>query len=133
MSGVLARCQLAATGVAWWVRYSLAGLSAFLGCDGDFAGTLGNLTDSRCVMPIDTAWIDARIARTKTMIVDIENAIDALAVQGMASYRLDTGQTAQTVTKLDLGSLRLELNQMDNRLATLCARRDGAAFNSRML
>lgn len=84
-------------------------------------------------MPIETEWIDARIARTKTMIVDVENAIDALAVQGISNYRLDTGQTAQTVTKLDLGSLRLELNQLDNRLATLCARRDGAAFNSRML
>jgi len=83
-------------------------------------------------MPIDTVWIDARIARTKTMIVDVENAIDALAVQGMSSYRLDSGQTAQTVTKVDLGSLRLELNQLDNRLATLCAKRDGAAFNSRM-
>lgn len=83
-------------------------------------------------MPIDTAWIDARIARTKTMIIAYEDAILALST-GAQSYRLDTGQTAQTVSKAELGSMRLELDQLDNRLSTLCARRDGAAFNSRML
>ena len=84
-------------------------------------------------MPIDTAWLDARIAKTKTMIVAYEDATEALAVNRMASYRLDTGQTAQTVTALDLGSLRLELDRLEDRLETLYALRDGAAFNSRML
>ena len=81
-------------------------------------------------MAIDNAWMDARITRTKELIIAYEDAIDAITANGQ-SYKLDTGQTSQTKTQADLGSMRLELAALDNRLATLCARRFGASFYAR--
>jgi hypothetical protein len=78
----------------------------------------------------DIEWLDARIARTKELIVAIEDAIEKVG-GGMQSYTLDTGQTRQTVTKADLSSLEIRLNSLENRLATLQARRNGAALNVR--
>jgi len=75
---------------------------------------------------IDVAWLDARITRTKQQIEELENAIDALA-GGALSYSMDTGQTRQSVTRQQLGSLRLMLDSLYNRLSTLCARRNGAS------
>jgi hypothetical protein len=74
----------------------------------------------------DTAWLDARIAATKTAIEAVEDAITALA-GGAFSYTLDTGQTRQTVTKANVASLRTMLDSLDNRLATLQARRCGSS------
>ena len=54
-----------------------------------------------------------------------EDAIDALVVQGMQSYTLDTGQTRQTVTRFELASLQRQLDSLMNRLATLEARKTG--------
>ena len=81
-------------------------------------------------MATDNAWMDARIARTKELIVIYEDAIDSITTNGQ-SYTLDTGQTRQTKTQADLGSMRLELDSLDNRLATLCARRFGASMYAR--
>jgi hypothetical protein len=75
----------------------------------------------------DSDWLDARIERTKELIVKVEDAIDALTVGAVASYTLDTGQTRQTVTKQSIGTLRLQLDQLENRLSTLQARRCGAS------
>jgi hypothetical protein len=74
---------------------------------------------------IDREWLEARVTATKALIVAYENAILALA-GGAQSYSLDTSQTRQTVTKADLGSLRLQLNELENRLAVLDARLCGA-------
>ena len=68
---------------------------------------------------IDKAWIEARIAATKAAIVAYEGAILAVGTTGVQSYRLDTGQTAQTVTKADIGSMRIMLANMENRLSML--------------
>lgn len=73
----------------------------------------------------DTAWLDARIEATKKLVVAYEDAILALA-GGAQQYSLDTGQTRQSVTKANLSSLRDMLNSLENRLATLEARRCGA-------
>ena len=81
-------------------------------------------------MPIDNAYLDERIAKTKTLIAAVEDAIAELSA-GSASYSLDTGQTRTSVTKADLGSLRLQLDSLDNRLSTLCARRTPASFYGR--
>jgi hypothetical protein len=78
----------------------------------------------------DIEWLDARIARTKELIVAIEDAIEAVG-GGMQSYTLDTGQTRQSVTKADLSSLEIRLNALENRLSVLQARRNGAALNVR--
>lgn len=73
---------------------------------------------------IDNAWLDERIAATKALILVYEAAATALA-SGAQSHELDTGQTRQRVTKADLEQIRLTLNSLENRLATLDARRNG--------
>lgn len=69
-------------------------------------------------MPLadERAWIEARIVATRAMIVAYETAILALS-NGAQSYSLDTGQTRQTVTRQQVGSLRLQLDALENRLA----------------
>lgn len=69
-------------------------------------------------MPIDVVWIQERIAATKIAILAYEAAILALS-NGVQSYTLDTGQTRQSVTKQQLGSLRLQLTDLENRLQML--------------
>lgn len=69
-------------------------------------------------MPVDVVWIQERIAATKLAIIAYENAILVLS-NGVQSYSLDTGQTRQTVTKHQLGSLRLQLTDLENRLQNL--------------
>ncbi len=82
-------------------------------------------------MPIDKAFLDKRIAAAKKEIVALETGISEIAA-GMQQYTLDTGQTRQTVTKANLGSMRLQLNSAMNRLSMLCQRRDGTStFNAR--
>lgn len=74
---------------------------------------------------MDAAFIQARIDATKVQIVAYEDAATALA-SGVQSYTLDTGQTRQTVTKLDLMALQRTLDSLYNRCATLEARRNGS-------
>ena len=42
------------------------------------------------------------------------------------TYTIDTGQTRQTVSKLNIASLRSYIDSLYNRRATLIARRDGS-------
>lgn len=81
-------------------------------------------------MSIDAAWLQERITKTKELIVKYEDAIDALA-RGAVQYTLDTGQTRQVVQRAQLGELRAMLDSLENRLATLCARLNGASFYGR--
>lgn len=82
-------------------------------------------------MATTETFLDKRIAATEKAIEAVEAAITSVS-SGAQQYTLDTGQTRQTVTKSSLGSLRLQLDQLDNRYTTLCARRDGASFVGRM-
>jgi hypothetical protein len=81
---------------------------------------------------VDVEWIQARIDATKLAIVSVETAILTLSTSNMASYSLDSGQTRQTVTRNQVGSLRLLLPQLEDRLQylqnKLCG---GAALNIR--
>lgn len=79
---------------------------------------------------IDDDWLAARIAATKLLIEAVEAAITEVT-GGAQSYTLDSGQTRQSVTRGTLGSLRLQLDSLDNRLATLDARRCGASHIAR--
>ncbi|MEQ9078635.1 MAG: hypothetical protein RLP09_32515 [Sandaracinaceae bacterium] len=79
-------------------------------------------------MPVDREWLDARIERTKAMIVAHENAIEALS-GGAQMYQLDTGQTRQMVTRAQLSQLQRALDSLENRLSTLYARRNGAGLH----
>lgn len=66
-------------------------------------------------------WLD-RIEKTKALIIAWEDAELALSAGGVQSYTLDTGQTRQTVTKADLGTIRNTIDSLLNRLVTLEAR-----------
>lgn len=80
-----------------------------------------------CCDNIDRDWLQARIDKTKLLIEAYEDAILALSTDGIFQYSLDTGQTRQMVTKQQLGSLRLQLESLENRLATLQARLCGGS------
>jgi len=73
-------------------------------------------------------WQD-RLTRCKEQIVAYEDAIDALVNGGVQSYTLNTGQTVQTVTKVNIASLRSMLSELYNRAATLEARVGGCGVS----
>jgi hypothetical protein len=73
---------------------------------------------------MDRSFIQDRIDATKSQIIAYEDASLALA-SGVQSYTLDTGQSRQTVTKLDLADLDKTLASLYNRCATLSARLNG--------
>ncbi len=74
---------------------------------------------------MDRAFIQARIDATKAQIIAYEDAVLALA-GGVQSYTLDTGQSSQQVTKLNLNSLNSTVASLYNRCATLEARLNGS-------
>lgn len=67
----------------------------------------------------DRTWLEARLEKTKTLIVAYEDAITSLATGAVQSYQLDTGQTRQLVTKVHLGALQRTLDSLENRYSTL--------------
>lgn len=73
---------------------------------------------------MEQSFIQGRIDATKLQIVAYENASLALA-SGVQSYKLDTGQSNQWVTKLDLADLEKTIDSLYNRCATLSARLNG--------
>lgn len=76
---------------------------------------------------MDAEFLQARIDATKTQIVAYEDAITALTSGGVQSYTLDTGQSRQTVTRLELSTLNSALDGLYNRLVTLQARQNGGS------
>lgn len=77
----------------------------------------------------DREFYEARITRTRELIVAYEDALTALS-SGTQSYSLDTGQTRQTVTKANLTEIRNTLASLENRLATLQARLCGGSTHN---
>lgn len=71
------------------------------------------------------AFTQARIDAAKAAIVAYEEAELALA-GGAQTYTLDTGQSRQTVTKLNLTEIRKTVDSLMNRCATLEARLNGS-------
>lgn len=57
-----------------------------------------------------------QIERLKTLIELYQDAEIALLTDGVSSYTLDTGQTRQTVTTNDLGSIRATINSLLSQL-----------------
>lgn len=74
---------------------------------------------------MDATFTQDRITATKAMIIAYEEAATALA-SGVQSYTLDTGQSRQTVTKLDLIGIQTTIDSLYNRCATLEARLNGS-------
>lgn len=80
---------------------------------------------------MDRIFIQERIESIKLQIIVYEEAMLALA-EGVQSYTLDTGQTRQTVTKLNLTSLKNTIDSLYNRCVTLEARLNGSgSFTAR--
>jgi hypothetical protein len=75
---------------------------------------------------MDASFLTDRIARLKVTIVLYEDAVDALATDGIQSYILDTGQNRQNVTRLDVADLNNVLESLYNRCATMEARLNGS-------
>jgi len=79
-------------------------------------------------MAINDTFLEARITATEAAIVAYEAAQLAFATDGnMQSYKLDTGQSIQTVTRADLDMITKTVQSLYNQLSTLCARKNGAA------
>ena len=74
---------------------------------------------------MDANFIQARMNATMNQIVAYEDAALKLS-SGVQSYTLDTGQTRQTVTKLDLSSIQKSIIGLYNLYATLEARLYGS-------
>lgn len=79
---------------------------------------------------MDQAFLEERITVTKALIVAYEDAATALATGGVQSYRLDTGQSTTSVTKLDLEWINSTLDGLYNRLATMQARLNGSGVHT---
>lgn len=74
---------------------------------------------------MNNEFILARIARTKELIVKYEDAIDAILTGQVDSYTLDTGQSVQKVTKLNIDAMNAAVDSLMNRCVTLEARLTG--------
>lgn len=75
-----------------------------------------------CSSAETTAWLEARIAKTRALIEAYEDALLAFTTTNVQSYSLDTGQTRETVTRADSGRLYVTLGELENRLRVLEAR-----------
>jgi hypothetical protein len=75
---------------------------------------------------MNSDFLQARITATETLIVAYEDAVAALVTAGVQSYTIDTGQTRNTVTKIDVPALQRQIDSLYNRLATLTARLNGS-------
>jgi len=70
-------------------------------------------------------FILSRIAAKKAQIIIYDDAIAALGTAGVQSYKLDTGQSVQWVTKMDVADLNKVAESLYNQLVTLEARCTG--------
>ncbi len=73
----------------------------------------------------DTAWYNTRIAATQALIEAYEAAVLALAIDGVQSYTLNTGQSTQTVTKASIPGMNAAIDVLVNRLTIYEARKNG--------
>ncbi len=71
-------------------------------------------------------WLE-RQEKTKGQIIAYEDAITFLITNPTKAYKLDTGQSNQEVTRVDLGTLQTQLDGLMNRLVTIEARIKGAS------
>lgn len=81
---------------------------------------------------MDRQFLIDRIEATKQLIIGYEDALQFFADNGMVqSYSFNTGQSVTSVMRSQIASIRLILDGLYNRLATLEARVNGAAISAR--
>lgn len=82
---------------------------------------------------MDSTWLQARIDATQTLIENAEDLLSTLLLEDTPTnrqYTLNTGQSVVTVMKRDLDRVEKFIDSLYNRLATLEARRNGAAYQA---
>ncbi len=83
-------------------------------------------------MCVSYQFLTTQITATETAITAWMAAQAAFGSNGaIKTYKLDTGQTIQTVTREDADAIQKTIDSLFNQLSTLCARRDGAASIAR--
>lgn len=70
----------------------------------------------------ERTYLEAQLALCEEAIAATWAAITAVSTGAVQSYSLDTGQSRQTVTKANLGSIRLQLNDLFSMRDMLNAR-----------
>lgn len=80
---------------------------------------------------MDATFLQERIDATKAQIVAYDEAIAAIVSGNVQQYTIDTGQSRQVVTRLDLTSLQRTVDSLMNRLATYEARLNGGSVVAR--
>lgn len=75
----------------------------------------------------DEAFIRGQITAIEAQITAYRSAVTAVAAGGVQSYELDTGQTRQRVTKVDLLRLNGIISSLMNERATLRALLNGGS------
>ena len=75
---------------------------------------------------MDNTFLQDQKAVLQAQIVAYQAAATSLASGAIESYMLDTGQTIQKVTKVNIKTLQNVIDSLYNRYATLCARLKGA-------
>lgn len=75
-------------------------------------------------------WLKKRLDRTRSLIEQIEDAVEQLTAGVIESYTLDTGQGRQTVTKANMAQYNEQLPGLYNRLETLRARLYGSGVTN---
>ena len=77
-------------------------------------------------------YLEAKKIQVEEVIDKLFDTILQLSSGAVQSYKLDTGQGAQAVTREDLSSLNKQLNSYLNMRDILCARTEGGGtFNIR--
>lgn len=77
-------------------------------------------------------FLETQKTQIEEVIVKLTDTILQLSSGAVQSYKLDTGQGAQAVTREDLSSLNKQLNSYLNMRDILCARtQGGGTFNIR--
>jgi len=74
---------------------------------------------------MDNAYLQAQITKIKAQIELYNTAINAIIIGGAESYSLDTGQSIQKVTKLNVASLQKVLDGLYNQLDVFQQRLNG--------
>lgn len=80
---------------------------------------------------MDRATLEASLTAAKAQLTAYEAAALALAAAGVQSYLLDTGQTQQRVTRLDLPALQKVIDSLMNRCDVLQTRLAGGGYTGR--
>ena len=74
---------------------------------------------------MDNTFLLEQVTSIKARIVALQAAELALASDAIQEYTLDTGQSIQRVTKVNIATLQRAINGLYNQYATLCARLEG--------